>query len=124
MTDSMELVGRLTQRAADYRTGGPSSEHTAIMLDEAAACIREMVEWRKASDTKPQDEQQVWVNLSYPGGMVSQGYAIWSDDDGWWFDVETDGTLLSRKAAIEQGLEAAEVTHWLPLPPAPGAEDE
>lgn len=42
--DPMELVGRLTQRAADYRTGGPSSEHTAIMLDEAAACIREMVE--------------------------------------------------------------------------------
>ncbi len=46
MTDPMELVGRLAQRAADYRTGGPSSEHTAIMLDEAAACIREMVEWR------------------------------------------------------------------------------
>lgn len=36
---SSELVGRLRERAESYRMGGPSSEHTAALLDEAAARI-------------------------------------------------------------------------------------
>lgn len=36
---SSELVERLRNRAESYRMGGPSSEHTAALLDEAAARI-------------------------------------------------------------------------------------
>ena len=35
-----EIVERLKARAISYRLGGPSSEHTASMLDEAAAHIQ------------------------------------------------------------------------------------
>ena len=31
-----ELIERLRDRASSYRLGGPSSEHTAALLDEAA----------------------------------------------------------------------------------------
>lgn len=34
-----DIVKRLRERAESYRMGGPSSEHTAAMLDEAAAAI-------------------------------------------------------------------------------------
>lgn len=36
---SSELVERLRERAESYRMGGPSSEHTAALLDDAAASI-------------------------------------------------------------------------------------
>ena len=32
-----DLVNRLHERAESYRQGGPSSEHTAVMLEEAAS---------------------------------------------------------------------------------------
>lgn len=48
---SSELVERLRNRAESYRMGGPSSEHTAALLDEAAARIEALeaalakIEW-------------------------------------------------------------------------------
>lgn len=33
------LVDELRERAASYRLGGPSSEHTALLLEAAAAQI-------------------------------------------------------------------------------------
>jgi hypothetical protein len=36
---SDDIVERLQQRAESYRSGGPSSEHTAALLDEAAITI-------------------------------------------------------------------------------------
>lgn len=36
---SSELVKELRERAESYRMGGPSSEHTAALLDDAAARI-------------------------------------------------------------------------------------
>ena len=40
MTDTDDLVGRADARAESYRQGGPSSEHTAALLDELAAALR------------------------------------------------------------------------------------
>ena len=37
--EATDLVARLRERAASYRMSGPSSEHTAAILDEAAAEI-------------------------------------------------------------------------------------
>lgn len=34
-----DLIERLRERAASYRLGGPSSEHTALMLEEAADAL-------------------------------------------------------------------------------------
>ena len=39
-----DLVERLRERATSYRTGGPSSEHTAVMLEEAADEIERLSE--------------------------------------------------------------------------------
>ena len=35
----VELISRLRTRADQYRQSGPSAEHTASMLDEAAAAL-------------------------------------------------------------------------------------
>jgi 5'-deoxynucleotidase YfbR-like HD superfamily hydrolase len=37
-----DLIERLSERAVSYRMGGPSSEHTALILEEAAARIKEL----------------------------------------------------------------------------------
>ena len=47
------------------------------------------------------------------------GYGIWANGD-WILDVTNDGDLYSRSAAIKDGMSTAEVTHWMPLPQAPG----
>lgn len=39
MTDHSDLIARLQDRAASYRLGGPSSEHTALLLDQAAIAL-------------------------------------------------------------------------------------
>jgi hypothetical protein len=40
MTDS--ITTRLHERAESYRMSGPSAEHTAVLLDEAAALIDDL----------------------------------------------------------------------------------
>lgn len=39
MTDHSDLIAKLQDRAASYRLGGPSSEHTALLLDQAAIAL-------------------------------------------------------------------------------------
>jgi len=39
MTDHSELVAELQARTTSYRLGGPSSEHTALLLDQAATAL-------------------------------------------------------------------------------------
>jgi hypothetical protein len=39
MRDVDALVAELRERAASYRLGGPSSEHTAVLLDKAADAL-------------------------------------------------------------------------------------
>lgn len=36
---SQDVITRLHERAESYRQSGPSAEHTADLLDEAAGCI-------------------------------------------------------------------------------------
>jgi hypothetical protein len=84
-----------------------------------------MSKWNKVEDVKPSDGQQVWVAYKFPvpvdegGDRIHQGYAIWDEIEGWWFDVDTDGTLIGRKYCIENELLAATITHWMPLPDDP-----
>lgn len=77
--------------------------------------------WINAA-VKPQDMQQVWVTFKFDcpedegGCKPQQGYAIWSDEDGWYFDVDTDSTLMCRKYCEDRGLLPCTITHWMPLP--------
>lgn len=80
--------------------------------------------WNQASKIKPEQGQQVWVSYVFDvpgdegGETLHQGYAIWSDND-WFFDVDWDGTLLSRIEASKRGMISCTITHWMPLPEAP-----
>lgn len=95
-------------------------------FEEAAACIREMVEWRPM-ETAPRDGTQIMMRCIDPDvqgfGTRETPHVVignWQhprpnrdpSDGAWnvpmcdWWIGEHDGVL----------------THWLPLPPAPGAE--
>lgn len=116
MTDPMELVGRLETYADPHEEIGMTYVRSA--LTEAAACIREMVEWRPI-ETAPRDGTVVlgWSSF-FPSRRPVE--VSWDDDryarkpaPRW---VARDAAY-GRRAFFEHPL-----THWLPLPPAPGAE--
>lgn len=97
MTDPMELVGRLENIA----TG--SFPYVASAAAEAAACIRELVEWRPI-ETAPRDGTVLLLRTGH--GHCIVGFWLngsWDDGDFAAFDSE-------------------DVKFWLPLPPVPGAE--
>jgi len=76
--------------------------------------------WIRVSSSLPESGTQVWITFSFPD-QTGQGYAIY-DEGEWFFDVTTDGDLYSRRHAIKDGCEVAEVTHWMPLPPPPNVK--
>lgn len=97
MTDPMELVERLDQYAG-------RADDAGRIAREAAACIREMVEWRPI-ETAPRDGTPVLVIWKAYLPEVVCAVVMW-DGDQW---READDIVSGP-------------THWLPLPPAPGAE--
>ena len=129
MTDPMELVRRLETYADPHEEIGMTYVRAA--LTEAAACIREMVEWRPMfeapKDRTPilariyddlfprvvgeaRDDLERWngqrVVVHHPG-LCEDGY-----DLGW-----------SVSAPVGFGIGRDDwFSGWLPLPPAPGAE--
>ena len=84
-----------------------------------------MSDWIRESVVKPADMQQVWVSFKFDcpasegGDQDHQGYAIWSDEDGWYFDVNTDATLIDRQYCERNELLACTITHWMRLPEPP-----
>jgi len=114
----MELAGRLELHAKDATT--LELHGLAQHITEAAACIREMVEWRDI-ETAPRDGTVIlgWSSF-FPKRRPVE--VAWDADryalrpvPRW---VARD-SAYSRRAFFDHPL-----THWLPLPPAPGAEDE
>lgn len=118
MTDPMELVGRLEMLVnPDDLIVGPHMMRAA--LEEAAACIREMVEWRPI-ETAPRDGTPfvgLKGRLSFRTKM--QDYYVKAPHE--------EGGPTFRQAWTAEDSSSLfpwSPTHWLPLPPAPGAEDE
>ena len=105
MTDPMELVGRLEAYRSTNEWGDPVHH---VIIDEAAACIRALVEWQPV-ETAPHET------------LVVLGW----DEDGVW---KQELALASAGQRWPTGASNmwwhGSATHWLPLPPAPGAEDE
>lgn len=83
--------------------------------------------WVPVDVLAPNDQQQVWITFHFDcpeseGGGVKnshQGYAIYTVDDGFYFDVDTDATLMGRKECMEKELLACTITHWMSLPEGP-----
>lgn len=116
MTDPMELVGRLERVVSDRRPGF-SLNADPQLLTEAAACIREMVEWRDI-ETAPRDGTMFLVGYDNKIAKRARLEAHRRVYEARW--CERQQSFAARNGFIlHDG-----ATHWLPLPPAPGAEDE
>ena len=75
--------------------------------------------WISVKDEFPKHEQQVWISFIYPSGEKGQGYAIFDlENKDWFYDIESTD-LISQIQAKKLGYDAADVTHWMPLPEPP-----
>lgn len=110
MTDFMELVGLVEQRI-----GRDFDGECHLTSDEArriAACIREMVEWRPI-ETAPRDGRR-FIGFGPECGVDFMHYQT---GDGGRPEGFRDSFIRVFAAGVDD-----HPTHWLPLPPAPGAE--
>ena len=108
MTDPMELVARLDMIVSDLQ-GLP---HVTASVAEAAACIRGMVEWRPI-ETAPRDGSRF---LGF-GPECGVDFMHYQTGDGGRPEGFRDSFIRVFSAGVDD-----HPTHWLPLPPAPGAE--
>lgn len=143
MRDHSDLIERLQDRAASYRLGGPSSEHTALLLDQAASALssqslslseeREEIERLKGLVAGIREcPQEPWQDIATApkdgtfvitcvAGFVP-GIAHWAtygDVTRWGADPETfmeEDHFLDYWVACRY-----DPTHWMPLPPRPSA---
>ncbi|MGX1587294.1 hypothetical protein [Brevundimonas diminuta] len=121
----MELVGRLEFYAKE--AAETDCPNTSRDLTEAAACIREMVEWRPI-DTAPRDGTHILIAPHMDVALWDHGAERWitniiplNSDRTIADDWRARPVMMFEQYASNWGIEP---THWLPLPPAPGAEDE
>lgn len=103
MSNYADLIERLEAYRPTNEWGDPVHH---VIADEAAACIRELVEWRPI-ETAP---HETLVVLGWDeGGVWKQELALASAGQRW----PTGASNMWWHGSA---------THWLPLPPAPGAE--
>ncbi|WP_392352975.1 hypothetical protein V8F63_09505 [Brevundimonas sp. LF-1] len=109
MTDFMELAERLERNSKQTITRYCGDLNGAIvphdLLTEAAACIREMVEWRPI-ETAPRDGTEVIAMIARKRIRLAWYFKPSSRTEGW----------------LDENGRSIKPTHWLPLPPEPGAE--
>jgi len=129
----MELVGRLEAAKRSTMMGGETCFMSVALAAEAAACIREMVEWRPI-ETAPRDGTWIWAWREPPKMTGPRWepliYVRWDEEEESWVwpcDTFEVFTIRGRELAdMEIGdgdyYSASDFTHWLPLPTAPGAE--
>lgn len=123
MTDPMELATRL-----ERRVGADLEGECHLNEDEArqiAACIREMVEWRPI-ETAPRDGTHILIAPHMDVALWDHGAERWitnviplNSDRTIADDWRARPVMMFEQYASNWGIEP---THWLPLPPAPGAE--
>lgn len=118
MTDPMELVARMEAGDVSLKT-----------TRAAAACIRELVEWRPI-ETFELSGQAHPVIVAVPdregGWLVGEAWLRAEEDDslwenGWWWAGTSPGEYHDSPI-IEMNYGPPKWWKPLPLPPAPGAE--
>lgn len=139
MTDPMELVGRLESGSDRFLkwaykeaySGAPvisiprHPDNIDALLTEAAACIREMVEWRPIETAPTQKTVLAWLHLPKNPGASGPVLAQRVYFDGVPHEEDTryqEGCWWANGRYYAPKDDGGYVTHWLPLPPAPGAE--
>lgn len=122
MTDPIELVKKLEERIAYDKKHYPPVDP---LFTEAAACIREMVEWRPI-ETAPRDGTHILIAPHMDVALWDHGAERWitnviplNSDRTIADDWRARPVMMFEQYASNWGIEP---THWLPLPPAPGAE--
>jgi len=117
-----ELGLQLHHWDPDRPDAGYSDSSQAARWEGWLECARTgLPRWISVQERMPLDGQQVWVQLVKDGRDIGQGYAVWQGDD-WYLDLTESGDLYARQRAIADGLDAAEVSHWMEMPP--GALEE
>lgn len=122
MTDPMELVGRATE-ASDLRdrimnpniAKSEAEWWAAREIERLEACICEMVEWRPI-ETAPRDGTLILCLYPDRHGQGRLSLRYWAVGD-WPSSGRTEGWSDQHRQ-----LRKTDPTHWIPLPPAPGAE--
>jgi len=118
----MELVGLVEGRIGQDFDG--ECHLTADEARQLAACIREMVEWRPI-ETAPRDGTHILIAPHMDVALWDHGAERWITNviplnsdltiaDDW----RARPVMMFEQYASNWGIEP---THWLPLPPAPGA---
>lgn len=117
MQKQIDEVMGLVEEYKDVAIGGFSGWDERMAIESK---LRELLPvWVEVGKQKPEEDQQVWVRcVDANGKSTFQAYAIWADGD-WFMDVMDSGDLYSRQRAINDGLDACTVTHWMQLPPEP-----
>lgn len=115
MTDPMELVERMETYADPHEEIGMTYVRAALI--EAAACIRDLVEWRPI-ETAPRDGRYIlammtgaddrWEHLNGRAFVVRNRSLSADDYDLGWDVYPGFGGVSDRW-----------FSGWLPLPPAP-----
>lgn len=118
MTDPMELADWLDSAHPDLA----QNNEQARMFTEAAACIREMVEWRPI-ETAPKRACMGVVAFFDPSHDAISAIGKGRDEryELAWFDGK-DWRQSGTAHLYDERDPEHQPTHWLPLPPAPGAE--
>lgn len=133
MTDPVELVGRLEVDIPIDLDATSQAKQAIIQANvdryQAAACIREMVEWRPI-ETFELSGQAHPVIVAVPdrdgGWLVGEAWLRAEDGDtlwenGWWWAGTSPGEYHDSPI-IEMNYGPPKWWKPLPLPPAPGAE--
>lgn len=124
MNDPMELVERLEGNAKQTITRYCGDLDGAIvphaLLSEAAACIRELVEWRPI-ETAPKDGKPFTaVSMSRHGELYDsktfKPFSCWWSEAG---DFSDPAWVREVHGFRSFGNHVAHPTHWLPLPLPP-----
>lgn len=131
MNNYADLIERLEEWAKEIALDGTPSQigPSSSDLTEAAACIREMVEWRPI-ETFELSGQAHPVIVAVPdrdGGWLvgeawlraEEGDTLW--ENGWWWAGTSPGQYHDSPI-IEMNYGPPKWWKPLPLPPAPGAE--
>lgn len=97
---SSELVERLRNRAESYRMGGPSSEHTAALLDEAAARLEAL----EADKARLREALEPFARYASENGFgLDNNGAPLPDTDGVGWIYLTNGDFRAARRAREGG---------------------
>lgn len=137
-----KLAQRIKGPAFDEYAHSPSQAidvlEVAIFGENEEACRAAMLQgaepvslpyklpdgWIKCSERLPNHEQQVWAHFKFDDGTPATGFAIWDDEEkDWYFELDECGDLIARGKLIKNpDICVANITHWMPLPAAPGRE--